>query len=96
MGISIGSNRLVKYVGEKGKNCPFEAITCIANPWDVSLCMKGLGSFWNKIYNYQITKKLKKLVILHKNQLKDNKNIDVGKQKKKYEIEKTFHDSFQN
>jgi predicted alpha/beta-fold hydrolase len=50
VGISLGGNALIKYLGEQGDNCPLTAAMAISIPFDLAICAKELGSGFSRIY----------------------------------------------
>jgi predicted alpha/beta-fold hydrolase len=63
-GFSLGSNVLVKYLGEEGSATPLSAAAVLSNPWDLNLADKSMmGTFVNRqIYARGLVQGLKKLV----------------------------------
>lgn len=62
MGISMGANRLTKYVGLSKENCPFKAIVAMATPFDCKYVHYGLGSPGNNLCNKGINDGLRAIV----------------------------------
>ena len=50
IGISLGGNVLIKYLGEQGNNCPLTAAIAISVPFDLSICAKELETGFSRIY----------------------------------------------
>ena len=63
VGFSMGSNILVKYLGEEGYNCRLTAAVSVGNPFDIVKCSSNMrATLFNRMtYDAQLTKNLKKL-----------------------------------
>ncbi|CAK4224047.1 unnamed protein product [Aphanomyces euteiches] len=42
VGFSLGSNIMVKYIGEEGERCPLTAAVSVGNPYDIVECTRNL------------------------------------------------------
>ena len=43
VGMSLGGNILVKYLGEEGSECPLQAACVVGCPWDLVQCDRWIG-----------------------------------------------------
>ncbi|KAF7721357.1 hypothetical protein EC973_004838 [Apophysomyces ossiformis] len=79
IGFSLGSNILVKYLGEEGDKTPLCAAISVANPFDFERSSVVLnGTFWNrKIYSATLANNLKRAFGRHIDTLKEGGKIDV-------------------
>ncbi|KAI7860720.1 Alpha/Beta hydrolase protein [Circinella umbellata] len=79
IGYSLGSNILVKYLGEEGDKTPFKAAISVANPFDFVNSGYALDrSYFNrKIYSGTMAGNLKRAFERHTDMLTKNKAIDV-------------------
>jgi len=50
VGISLGGNALIKYLGEQADNCPLTAAMAISIPFDLATCAKELETGFSRIY----------------------------------------------
>ena len=50
VGISLGGNALIKYMGELGEKCPLTAAMAISIPFDLGICAKELETGFARIY----------------------------------------------
>ncbi|KAJ8323450.1 hypothetical protein QVD99_005160 [Batrachochytrium dendrobatidis] len=78
-GFSLGSNILVKYIGETGLNCPLVGAVSVGNPFDLLGGMRALQRSWigHNIYSPTMTKNLSKLFNSHAHNFKDAKELDL-------------------
>ncbi|RKP26823.1 Alpha/Beta hydrolase protein [Syncephalis pseudoplumigaleata] len=80
-GFSLGSNVLVKYLGEEGEACPFKFAMSISNPFDFlagSLALER-GLLGRTIYSPQLCKNLQQVYLTHYDQLKLDPRLDAEK-----------------
>jgi predicted alpha/beta-fold hydrolase len=63
-GYSVGSNILLKYLGEQGKSTIVRAALSIGNPFNLSKSSETLGS--NPFYSYALCKLLKRYYATHR------------------------------
>ena len=62
VGISLGGNALIKYLGEQGNDCPLTAAMAISIPFELGICAKELETGFSKIYQgYLINSLIKKM-----------------------------------
>lgn len=59
IGVSLGGNLLLKYLGEEGKNCPLKTAIAISAPFQLGNCSKKLGKGFGKIYGQYLLNTLK-------------------------------------
>ena len=64
IGYSVGSNILVKYLGEQGKATCFRAALSVGNPFHLTKSSETLGS--NPFYSYALCKLLKRYYATHR------------------------------
>ncbi|RKP13055.1 Alpha/Beta hydrolase protein [Piptocephalis cylindrospora] len=79
VGFSLGSNLLVKYLGEEGKEAPFRFAMSVGNPFDLfvgSLALKR-GFIGRHIYQPVMAGMLKRLFLQHQEMLQRIPGIDV-------------------
>ena len=50
VGVSLGGNVLLKYLGEQGENTPLSAAVAISVPYDLAACDEALSSGFAKVY----------------------------------------------
>mmetsp|Transcript_55269 Transcript_55269/g.63201 ORF Transcript_55269/g.63201 Transcript_55269/m.63201 type:complete len:421 (+) Transcript_55269:127-1389(+) len=53
-GISMGGNMTLKYVGEKGEDCPYSAVAVVSVPYDITICAEEMAR--QPIYDKVLTK----------------------------------------
>ncbi|KAI8049165.1 Alpha/Beta hydrolase protein [Syncephalis plumigaleata] len=80
-GFSLGSNVLVKYLGEEGERCPLKFAMSISNPFDFFLGSLVLDrSFIGRtIYSAELCRNLQKVFLKHYDQLKLDPRLDADK-----------------
>ncbi|KAI9592885.1 Alpha/Beta hydrolase protein [Syncephalis fuscata] len=80
-GFSLGSNVLVKYLGEEGDKCDFKFAMSISNPFDLFLGSIVLERTFlgRNVYSPQLCRNLQQLYIKHYDQLKDDHRLDAEK-----------------
>ncbi len=62
VGISLGGNALIKYLGEQGNDCPLTAAMAISIPFELGICAKELETGFSRIYQgYLINSLTKKM-----------------------------------
>ncbi|RCI01911.1 hypothetical protein CU098_010711 [Rhizopus stolonifer] len=78
IGFSLGSNVLVKYLGEERENAPFKAAISVANPFDFKSAMEQLHSTYlgKKVYSTAMANNLKRT---HKDVMEKGGLIDSDK-----------------
>ena len=59
IGVSLGGNLLLKYLGEEGENCPLKTAVAISVPFQLRACSKKLCAGFAKIYGQYLLSKLK-------------------------------------
>lgn len=59
IGVSLGGNLLLKYLGEEGEHCPLKTAVAISVPFQLNVCAKKLGNGFAKIYGQYLLSKLK-------------------------------------
>ena len=62
IGISLGGNVLIKYLGKQGNNCPLTAAIAISVPFDLSICAKELETGFSRIYQRYLIRSLNKKI----------------------------------
>ncbi|KAG0171069.1 hypothetical protein DFQ28_010557 [Apophysomyces sp. BC1034] len=79
IGFSLGSNILVKYLGEEGDKTPLCGAISVANPFDFERSSLIIdGTYWNrKVYSATLANNLKKAFGRHLDTLKESGKIDV-------------------
>ncbi|KAI9486060.1 MAG: Alpha/Beta hydrolase protein [Benjaminiella poitrasii] len=67
IGFSLGSNILVKYLGEEGEKTPLKAAISVANPFDFKLSMARLNESYlgRKVYSAKMAQNLKRTFARH-------------------------------
>ncbi|KAI9178903.1 hypothetical protein H9P43_005565 [Blastocladiella emersonii ATCC 22665] len=66
IGFSLGSNVLVKYLGEEGENAPFAAAASVCNPFDFLLSAEEiLSTPISRVYSKALAENLKKAYARH-------------------------------
>lgn len=58
IGISLGGNVLIKYLGEQGDNSPLTAAMAISIPFDLAICAKELETGFSRIYQSHLVNSL--------------------------------------
>lgn len=58
VGISLGGNALIKYLGEQGNDCPLTAAMAISIPFDLGVCAKELETGFSRIYQSHLINSL--------------------------------------
>lgn len=64
LGVSLGANVLLKYLGEQGENSPLKAAMAISAPFDLANSAKQLNAGFSKFYQ-------RKLIIQLRNKIRD-------------------------
>ncbi|KAI9314943.1 Alpha/Beta hydrolase protein [Dichotomocladium elegans] len=79
IGYSLGSNILVKYLGEEGEKTPFKAAVSVANPFDFLGSSLGLDRhyFSRKVYSSTMAGNLKRAFAKHIDMLAKHPDVDV-------------------
>jgi len=60
VGISLGGNALIKYLGEQGNDCPLTAAMAISIPFELGICAKELETGFSRVYQRYLIKSLNK------------------------------------
>jgi uncharacterized protein len=60
VGISLGGNALVKYLGEQADNCAIKAAIAISIPFDLANCAEELKTGFSRLYQDHLIKSLSK------------------------------------
>jgi predicted alpha/beta-fold hydrolase len=78
LGFSLGSNVLVKYLGEEGEHCPLSFAMSVSNPFDMLVGSLALDRSWlgRYIYSPAMANNLKAIYLKHYDQLKLDPRID--------------------
>ncbi|KAI8368470.1 Alpha/Beta hydrolase protein [Blakeslea trispora] len=78
IGFSLGSNILVKYLGEERENTPFKAAISVANPFDFKSAMERLHSTYlgRTVYSTAMASNLKKTYARHKDIITKGGKVD--------------------
>jgi predicted alpha/beta-fold hydrolase len=81
VGFSLGANILTNYVGEEGDKCVLRAAVACSNPWNLDVCNIELQRTWVglEIYARTMGANLKKLFVLHREQILKNEGVDEDK-----------------
>lgn len=58
IGVSLGGNLLLKYLGEEGENCPLKTAVAVSVPFQLRTCSKKLGKGFAKLYGQYLLNKL--------------------------------------
>jgi len=87
LGISIGGNVLMSYVGEMGDKCELKALVTIANPFDLEKCSEMITRWHKWLYHQNMLNGFKKNFLRNKEQLLKNNNFDLDKVEKSANIE---------
>jgi len=58
IGVSLGGNLLLKYLGEEADNCPLATAVAVSVPFQLRACSKKLGKGFAKIYGQYLLRKL--------------------------------------
>ncbi len=79
VGFSLGANILTNYCGEEGSSCVLRAAVSNSNPWNLELCNSELQRTWLglEIYHRTMGKNMMGLFEQHKDQILQNRDIDV-------------------
>ncbi|KAL9537645.1 hypothetical protein MBANPS3_011589 [Mucor bainieri] len=79
VGFSLGSNILVKYLGEEKEKTPLLAAVSIANPYDLLSSGKVLdqGYFTRNVYSHRMANNLKNIFLRNKDIMLTRKDIDI-------------------
>ncbi|KAI8096462.1 Alpha/Beta hydrolase protein [Halteromyces radiatus] len=77
IGFSLGSNILVKYLGEEKENTPLQAAISVGNPFDFLICANILdGNYFNRmIYSNALAKKSNRVIGRHLTMLKKHPEL---------------------
>ncbi|KAI8336096.1 Alpha/Beta hydrolase protein [Chlamydoabsidia padenii] len=77
IGFSLGSNILVKYLGEEKENSLLQGGISVGNPFDVLACVNYLDSTYlrRKIYSGTMANSLKKVFIRHMAMMKKHPDV---------------------
>jgi len=60
VGVSLGGNALIKFLGEQGDNCPLTAAMVISIPFELGICAKELETGFSRIYQRYLINSLSK------------------------------------
>jgi predicted alpha/beta-fold hydrolase len=63
LGISLGSNLLVKYLGNPSYNTQIDGAICLANPFDLNRTAHTLAGYWINFYDKQLLVKRKSIMM---------------------------------
>ncbi|CEP17279.1 hypothetical protein [Parasitella parasitica] len=79
IGFSLGSNILVKYLGEEKEKAPLIAAVSVANPFDLLSSGKVLdqGFFTRNVYSNRMASNLKRVFLRNKDIMLTCKGIDI-------------------
>lgn len=64
-GWSLGANILTRYLGEEGEDTPIQAAVVMCNPFDLPYCDKNFKRGFNRIYDWNLAKSLRKIYQEH-------------------------------
>ncbi|CAO3576422.1 unnamed protein product [Absidia cylindrospora] len=78
LGFSLGSNTLVKYLGEEKEKTPLQAAISVGNPYDVLACVNYLDAtlFRRTIYSGTMANSLKRVFTRHMAMMKKHPQVD--------------------
>ncbi len=62
IGVSLGGNVLIKFLGEQGKKSPFKVAMAISIPFDLSICASVLKTGFSRIYQRYLINSLSEKV----------------------------------
>jgi predicted alpha/beta-fold hydrolase len=81
VGFSLGANILTNYVGEEGSKCVLKAAVSCSNPWNLEVCNVELQRTYLglEVYCATMGSNLKKLFLLHREQILKNPGVDEAK-----------------
>jgi predicted alpha/beta-fold hydrolase len=81
VGFSLGANILTNYCGEEGTKCQLKAAVACSNPWSLEICNIELQRTWLglEVYSRTMGSNLKKLFLLHREQILKNEGVDEDK-----------------
>ncbi|ORX78855.1 AB-hydrolase YheT [Basidiobolus meristosporus CBS 931.73] len=79
LGFSLGSNVLVKYIGEEKENCPFVGAVSVSNPFDLYLANKWMDeTFINRnLYSKSLTDNLLRVFKRHMHHFENTGLLDI-------------------
>lgn len=78
IGVSLGGNVLLKYMGERGSDAPLEGVVTVSVPYDLSACANSIHHGPSRIYGGHLLRKLKAKVRSKKRQLSDVCDVKAG------------------
>ena len=64
-GWSLGANILTRYLGEEGDGTPIQAAAVMCNPFDLTVSDQNFNRGFNRIYDWNLAKALKKIYAKH-------------------------------
>ncbi|KAJ1550686.1 hypothetical protein HK096_005586, partial [Nowakowskiella sp. JEL0078] len=77
VGFSLGANVIVKYVGEKGKDCPMICAVSVGSPYELHVSCVAMHRTWlGHLYSYVIARNLVSTFEKHKQELSVLKALD--------------------
>ncbi|KAJ3359149.1 hypothetical protein GGF32_009596 [Allomyces javanicus] len=80
IGFSLGSNILVKYLGEEGKKAPFVGAVSVCNPFDFVMSNKRLlQTRLHRVYSRALASNLKKAYLKHAHVIRRHPKIHHGR-----------------
>jgi predicted alpha/beta-fold hydrolase len=70
-----------QYIGEEGPNCLLKAAVVCSNPWNLDIGSNALQRTWlgREIYSKTMGNNMKKLIMLHADQVTKNPKLDLDK-----------------
>ena len=63
LGVSMGGNALLKYLGEQGGDCPLSAAMAVSVPFDLANTAKHLSTGFSRIYQQHLIRLVRKKVL---------------------------------
>jgi uncharacterized protein len=62
VGISLGGNVMLKWLGERGSSAPPEikAAMAVSTPYDLALCSKAIGTGFSRLYQWNFLRSLRR------------------------------------
>lgn len=85
IGVSLGGNVLLKFLGENPQQCAINAAVAVSVPFDLGRCAKRLQQGFSRVYQWWLLRKLKQHLARKQQQL--NAYIDYKKAMKTKTIE---------
>lgn len=81
IGVSLGGNLLLKYLGEEGENCPLQTAIAISVPFELKTCATQLQTGFAKIYGRYLLNKLRESYHQKFSRINSPLDVDVNELK---------------